>query len=113
MILTKKEINDLTPNLGDLWRIKSSHFKAIDRIKGLEEEKLKMEYQKDQAETMLQELVEAAEWRDELVCFYTTTRTDKPRNKNGWWDRFDYENCRKADAEAAYQVALKAAKSNT
>ena len=63
-----------------------------------------------QLRAKLRELVKAAEWRDELVCFYTTPRTDKIRNKNGWWDRFDYENCRKADAEAAYQAALKTAK---
>lgn len=56
----------------------------------------------------LRELIEAAEWRDEVINFYTTPQI--VFTKNGWRDRLDYENCRKADAEAAYQAALEAAK---
>ena len=68
----------------------------------------KLEAKVEEAEAKLRELVEAAEWRDGVINFYATPQI--AFTKSGWWDRFDYENCRKADAEAAYQAALKAAK---
>ena len=34
-----------------------------------------------QLRAKLRELVKAAEWRDELVCFYTTPRTEKIRKE--------------------------------
>jgi len=132
MILSTDEIKSLgpretIPGVDDYTSIlKISHLEANARIRELEAqaqdwheryviccedsrlEKEALRNELIEANAKLRELVEAAEWRDGVINFYATPQI--AFTKSGWWDRLDYENCRKADAEAAYQAALKAVK---